>query len=135
MRKLITVAALLASAAPLSAADNAPPSYLETLANCRRILVAGIDSPGCAALVAARDGEPRAVSHDVDLTAPTYSTDPKEYAAQLRADTAINVARIRARSAERIAGERNATAERVAAERNATARGVAARAPAPRTRR
>jgi hypothetical protein len=125
MRKLVTVAALLASAAPLSAADNAPPSYLETLANCRRIILAGIDSPGCASLVAARDAEPRAYTGNADLSVPVYSMDEKTFAVQHRAASAEHVARIRAESAERIAAERNAASERIATERNATTRGVA----------
>jgi hypothetical protein len=116
-----TVAAVVAVTSPAPAADNAPSSYLETLANCRRILVAGIDAPHCAKLVAARDAEPRPYTGAVDLSLPVYSTDPKERLAQIRADAAERLVRLKAQSQEGIAAERNNTAERIASDRNKAA--------------
>lgn len=119
------VAAVVAVTSSAPAADTAPPSYLETLANCRRILVAGIDSPGCAEIVARRDAEPRPYTGDADLTLQTYSTDSKEYMTQRRVESAERIAKTRTESAERVARERNLTAERLATERTRAVLGAA----------
>jgi hypothetical protein len=129
MRRFLMITGAVAvvvvvTSSPVPAGDA--PSYLETLANCRRILVAGIDSPGCAAIVARRDAEPRPYTGDADLTLQTYSTDSKEYMAQRRAESSERIARTRTESAERVARERNLTAERLATERTRAVLGAAA---------
>jgi hypothetical protein len=117
-------AVVLATSNPVPAGEK--PSYVELLANCRRLIVAGVDSPGCAAIVARRDAEPRPYTGSVDLTLQTYSTDSKEYMAQRRAESSERIAKARTDAAERMARERNLTAERVATEHSRAVVGAAA---------
>lgn len=117
-------AVVLATSNPVPAGEK--PSYVELLANCRRLIVAGVDSPGCAAIVARRDAEPRPYTGGADLTLQTYSTDSKEYMTQRRVESAERIAKTRTESAERVARERNLTAERLATERTRAVLGAAA---------